>query len=93
MSQLSVEGFKNFFKYYKAEEHQQLAIEILYNELSPDMLSDDSNWVRKYRNQVIKQEKKTKQWPITKEQMGAIVSGRPDPLDISLDKPVEKNED
>ena len=84
MSQLSVEGFKNFFKYYKAEEHQQLAIEILYNELSPDMLSDDSNWVRKYRNQVIKQEKKTKQWPITKEQMGLIMNCSTESISDSL---------
>jgi predicted chitinase len=84
MSQLSVEGFKNFFKYYNAEEHQQLAIEILYNELSPDMLSDDSNWVRKYRNQVIKQEKKTKQWPITKEQMGLIMNCSTESISDSL---------
>ena len=74
MAQITVEGFKNFFKYYNAEEHQQIAIEILYDALPADMLSDDSDWIRKYRNQEIKQEVKAEQWPITKVQMGRIMN-------------------
>ena len=84
MAQITVEGFKNFFKYYNAEEHQQLAVEILYDALSPDMLSDDSEWIRKYRNQVIKQEKKPEQWPITKVQMGRIMNCSTESIPDSL---------
>ena len=38
---------KFLFKYYNAEEHQQIAIEILYDALPADMLSDDSDWIRR----------------------------------------------
>ena len=84
MTQITVEGFKNFFKYYDAEEHQQIAIEILYDGLSPELLSDDSEWIRKYRNQVTKQEKKTEQWPITKVQMGRIMNCSTESIPDSL---------
>ena len=30
MSQITVEEFRNFFKYYKGEEHQMRAVDELY---------------------------------------------------------------
>ena len=36
MSQITVEEFRNFFKYYKGESHQQRAIELLYEEMDRD---------------------------------------------------------
>ena len=84
MAKITVERFKNFFKYYNAEEHQQVAIEILYDALPADMLSDDSEWIRKYRNQEIKQKGKTEQWPITKVQMGRIMNCSTESIPDSL---------
>ena len=34
MANLTLEGFRNFFKYYNSEEHQMLAIEKLYEAVS-----------------------------------------------------------
>ena len=33
MAKITVEEFRNFFKYYKGEEHQIKAIDLLYEEL------------------------------------------------------------
>ena len=52
MAQITVEQFRNFFKYYKSEEHQQRAIELLYKELECDCcehLDEDSAWINQYR--------------------------------------------
>jgi predicted chitinase len=52
MSQITVEQFKNFFKYYKNEEHQQRAIEMLYEEIDcmfADHLDENSKWIQQYR--------------------------------------------
>ena len=84
MAQITIEGFKNFFKYYNAEEHQQIAIEILYDSLPPELLSNESEWICKYRNQIIQQEKKTEQWPITKIQMGRIMNCSTESIPDSL---------
>lgn len=84
MAQITVEGFKNFFKYYNAEQHQQVAIEVLYKALPADLLSDDSEWIRNYRNQVTKQKKDTEQWPITKVQMGRIMNCSTESIPDSL---------
>ena len=80
MSQLTVEEFRNFFKYYNGEEHQIRAIDELYKELCPEHLDHDAGWVRTYR----KQEPITNEWPITKQEMASImgcsVSSLPDSL-------------
>ena len=47
MAQITVEEFKNFFKYYEGEEHQQRAIELLYKDI--DCLDNDSAWIVQYR--------------------------------------------
>ena len=43
MANLTLEGFKNFFKYYKGESHQQLGIEELYHDLPSSLKSEDSD--------------------------------------------------
>ena len=52
MAQITVEEFRNFFKYYKGEEHQQRAIEMLYEEIDcmfADHLAEDAAWIQQYR--------------------------------------------
>ena len=52
MAQITVEEFRNFFKYYKGEEHQQRAIEMLYEEIDcmfADHLAEDVAWIQQYR--------------------------------------------
>jgi len=52
MSTLTIESFKNFFKYYGGESHQQAAVEELYKglqECNCDQLNEDANWVKTYR--------------------------------------------
>ena len=52
MAQITVEEFRNFFKYYKGEAHQQQAVEMLYEDIDCDFadhLEDNSEWIQKYR--------------------------------------------
>ena len=52
MAQITVEEFRNFFKYYKGESHQQRAIELLYKEMDCDFadhLDENSDWIQRYR--------------------------------------------
>ena len=52
MSTLSIESFKNFFKYYAGETHQEAALEKLYKGLQKcdcDQLNEDADWVKTYR--------------------------------------------
>jgi len=54
MAQISVEEFKNFFKYFSNEPHQHRAVEILYNEIDCDFaehLDDSADWIKEYRKQ------------------------------------------
>lgn len=54
MAQITVEQFKNFFKYYNDEPHQRRAVETLYNEIDCDFadhLDDDTDWIKQYRKQ------------------------------------------
>ena len=49
MANLTLEGFRNFFKYYNSEEHQMLAIEKLYEDLPDELKDNDCEWVTQYR--------------------------------------------
>ena len=52
MAQITVEEFRNFFKYYKGEAHQQRAIELFYEDLQHDCcehLDNESAWITQYR--------------------------------------------
>ena len=69
--------FKNFFKYYNAEPHQDRAIEILFNSMSSHLLRDDSRWVMQYRtpiepNAPVSTAEKAP-WPITKSELAEIM--------------------
>ena len=55
MAQITVEEFRNFFKYYKGEVHQQKAVELLYEEMDCDFadhLDNNAEWIKQYRNQL-----------------------------------------
>ena len=90
MAKLTLEGFKNFFKYYNGDEHQIKAVELLYKDLECtccEHLDEDSDWVKQYRtpDDPPEVEKPAKsEWPITKEEMAEImqcsVSSLPDSL-------------
>ena len=92
MAQITVEEFRNFFKYYKGEAHQIAAVDELYRELDCDFadhLDHNSDWIKIYRKQYTKEETETPkkpvgQWPITKQEMASImgcaVSSLPDSL-------------
>ena len=78
MAKLTLESFKNFFKYYNGEEHQIRAVEQLYADLESNVcavyLDEEAEWILKYRNKVEKPEPSPeKQWPITKAQMARIM--------------------
>jgi len=54
MSQLSLNDFKNTFKYYKEGlSHQEKAIEELFHSIDADLKSTDADWIRLYRNEVL----------------------------------------
>ena len=76
---ITVEEFRNFFKYYKGEAHQIDAIDELYAELIDckfPHLKHDSAWMETYRNPIVPEKSVEKNsWPITKEQMAAIMGG------------------
>ena len=48
---LSLNDFKNFFKYYNEEAHQIKAIETLYEALPEDLKAEVALWVKQYRNE------------------------------------------
>lgn len=49
MTRLSLDGFKNFFRYYTAEAQQEEALEILWNAMPVSLLEEDTAWIVKYR--------------------------------------------
>lgn len=49
MTQLTVEGFRNFFKYYDGVEHQMRAVDQLYADLPAELKDDEALWVTTYR--------------------------------------------
>ena len=58
MAQITVEEFRNFFKYYKDEEHQRRAVETLYDDIDCDFadhLDSESEWILQYRNKQVEE--------------------------------------
>ena len=84
MAQITVEEFRNFFKYYKGEEHQQRAIEMLYDDLSSNDLQNTAPWIQQYRNQSQKTSSAKTDWPISKEDMAEIMGCSTSSLPDSL---------
>ena len=65
MAQITVEEFKNFFKYYKGEEQQIRGVEELYRTLDLASKESDADWIVAYR---------TKSKPPAGTPVGGIVS-------------------
>ena len=66
MTAITLEGFRNFFKYYKSEEHQMLAIEKLYADLPDELKEDNCEWITQYRTPIERPEEPQAE-PETKE--------------------------
>ena len=49
MSRLTVDGFRNFFKYYAGGVKQNEAIDALYAAMPVSLLEEDTNWIDLYR--------------------------------------------
>ena len=73
MTKLTVEGFRNFFKYYTGEEHQIRAIDELYLDIDADLLQDSATWIKMYR---------------TPNDPAPVVEPEPD-ISISLSNPLD----
>ena len=53
MTQLTKQGWANFFQYFEGEDQQRTAIEILRTAIwavDPSILDDEANWIKEYRN-------------------------------------------
>lgn len=53
MSKITVEEFRNFFKYYKGEEHQIRGVDELYLCIDSDLLVDSADWIKLYRGKQV----------------------------------------
>jgi predicted chitinase len=73
MARINLSQFRNFFKFYDGSPHQRYAICLLYDDLPNELKDEETDWIRAYRSE-LKQKKAAKKWPITKEQMGAIMN-------------------
>jgi predicted chitinase len=81
--QLTVDQFKNFFKYYGGDlEHQEEAIELLYYDLPLSLRDAEHPWVLTYRRK--QEDPADVSWPLTKDQLGEIMKCSPDNLPDSL---------
>lgn len=49
----SLSKFKDFFRYYQGQEHQEEAIELLFECLPAELKDDSHPWIRKYRNETL----------------------------------------
>lgn len=84
MSYIDSEKFKSFWKWYKAEPHQVKAIEKLYSKIPLELLDEESEWIRTYRDQIQEPDPKDEYTCVTKQHMASImgcaVSSLPDSL-------------
>ena len=69
MTQLSPQDFQNFWTYFNDENHQVNAVQQLYSELPADLLDDQAQWIKTYRNppEVVKP---SSGGPVTPQLMG-----------------------
>ena len=71
MTVITCEEFKNFFKYFKDEKHQVKAIEMLYEDIQADLLTDSSDWIKEYRNKAEAPKESGKEH-ISKQQLATV---------------------
>ena len=57
-SQISLEKFKDFFKFYKGTPNQEEALDLFWRGCPSSLLKNDSAWVLKYREPEPKKESK-----------------------------------
>ena len=73
----------DFFKWFDANNVNQLEAVVLLESMMPDsLLKDDSAWVIKYREPLPKPE--APPWPVTKEQLGFIMQCSSETLNDAL---------
>ena len=53
MTRLTIDQFVNFFRYYRDEPHQRLAVAELWKKLPVSLLEDDADWVLTYRDPAV----------------------------------------
>ena len=75
MSQITVEEFRNFFKYYNGEEHQMRAVDELFKQVTMPAKSSNAEWIKIYRQ--VTEEPVKSEWVVSKEEMAAIMGGNP----------------
>ena len=56
MTKITVEEFRNFFKYYNGEDQQIRGVDELYLGIDTDLLTDSADWIKEYRGQNVKPE-------------------------------------
>ena len=56
MAQITVEEFRNFFKYYEGKEHQMRAVDELYRNLDLASKDNDAEWITLYRSAPVKKQ-------------------------------------
>ena len=77
MARLTLDGFRNFFRYYKgapSDPQQDEALETLWNAMPVSLLEESADWVQKFREQA--PAPKSVHGPITPELMNRF-SGHP----------------
>ena len=56
MTQLGIDQFTNFFRYYQDLPHQRLAVAELWKLMPVTLLEDDADWMQTYRDPAIEEE-------------------------------------
>ena len=74
MARLTLDGFRNFYKFYKAEPQQLEALEMLWKAMPVSLLEERADWVQKFREEP--PAPKSVHGPITPELMNRY-SGHP----------------
>ena len=76
----------DFFKWFDANNVNQLEVVVLLESMMPDsLLKDDSAWVLKYREPLPEPEPSAAPpWPVTKEQLGFIMQCSSETLNDAL---------
>ena len=53
MARLTIDQFTQFFRYYRDEPHQRLAVAELWKKMPVSLLEDDADWIVTYRDPAV----------------------------------------
>ena len=53
MARLTIDQFTQFFRYYRDEAHQRLAVAELWKKMPVSLLEEDADWVQTYRDPAV----------------------------------------